>query len=235
MRSVHVDVWTVRLDEEPFDAADADAVLDAEERTRASRFVFDRDRRRFVRRRVALRRLLGRYCDRTPGDLQFGKGENGKPFLAFPPDTSITFSASHANELALVAVSRGCAIGIDVEWIGRTVEWYSVSRMFAVGERTRLRQLSGDELRFAGFRCWTRKEAFVKGRGDGLSLPLELFEVNVDAGEPPRLVSVAPEIDDGRHWTLTEIGVAPEYIACLASTSGGPHVQLHDGTRVLSS
>jgi 4'-phosphopantetheinyl transferase len=232
---LHVDVWTIRLDEEPFDVADADAVLDAEERTRASRFVFDRDRRRFVRRRLALRRLLGRYSDLPPERLQFGKGENGKPFLAFPDGTSITFSASHANELALVAVTHGCCIGVDVEWIGRTVEWYSVSRMFAAGERARLRQLSGDELRFAGFRCWTRKEAFVKGRGDGLSLPLQLFEVNVDEGEPPRLVSVAPEIDDGRDWTLTEVEVPPEYIACLASTSGEPHIQLHDGTKALSS
>jgi 4'-phosphopantetheinyl transferase len=224
-----VDVWTIRLDEEPFDRVEGDTVLDADERARASRFVFERDRRRFVRRRVALRRLLGQCSGVQPERIQFGAGEYGKPFLLFPRDTSITFSASHANELAVVAVTqdRGVRIGIDVEWTRRTVEWHAISRMFAPGERTRLCELSGAELIVAGFRCWTRKEAFVKGRGDGLSLPLHLFEVNVDAGEPPRVLHIAPEIDDRREWTLTDVDVPPEYIACLASTSGQAELRIH--------
>src|SRR5262249_39100189 len=223
----NVDVWTIRLDEEPFDA-DAGAVLDDEERMRASRFVFERDRRRFVRRRVALRRILGRYC-RVPQDgLRFGKGANGKPFLVFPDDTGLSFSTSHANELAVVAITGCGGVGIDVEWIGRTVEWYAVSRMFAPGECTRLRRLSGDDLRLAGFRCWTRKEAFVKARGDGLSLPLTLFEVTVADGEPARVARVAAEIDDGIAWTLTEIDVRPGYVTCLATSAGAPSIELHD-------
>jgi len=229
-----VDLWTIRLDDESFPARDMDWVLDATEHTRASSFVFERDRRRFVRRRVALRVLLSRYCGVSPDRLEFGKGDNGKPYLAIPGDTSIIFSASHAHELALVAVSHGCDVGVDIEWSGRTVEWVAISGMFARDERARLRELSGSSLHLAGLRCWTRKEAFVKGRGDGLSLPLDLFTVSVDANEDARHVQVAPEIDDGFCWALTDIDVPPDYVASLATTFGVPPIRLYDATTLRS-
>ena len=230
-----VDLWTIRLDDESFPARDMDWVLDAAEHARSASFVFERDRRRFVRRRVALRVLLSRYCGVAPECLEFGKGANGKPFLASPGDTAITFSASHSHELALVAVSHGCEIGVDIEWSGRSVEWYAVSDMFARAECARLRELSGSSLHLAGLRCWTRKEAFVKGRGDGLSLPLDLFTVSVDANEQAHPVQVAPEIDDGFCWALTDIDVPPDYVASLATTFGVPPIRLYDATTAFTT
>jgi 4'-phosphopantetheinyl transferase len=230
-----VDVWTIRLDAEPFAVCDDESMLDGDERARASRFVFARDRRRFVRRRIALRTILGSLCGLPPDRLRFGKGLCGKPFLRAPGDGSITFSASHSHELALVAVTRGCCLGVDVEWSGRTIDWRSVSSMFAEHERARLRQLSGRALDLAGYRCWTRKEAFVKARGEGLSLPLPLFEVSVEADEPARLLRIAPEIDDGLQWTLTDIDAPPGYVAVLATAFGQPSLRVHDAMNAFAA
>jgi 4'-phosphopantetheinyl transferase len=231
---MRVDVWSVRLDDEAVAAA-GEAVLDDPERTRAARFAFDRDRQRFVRRRVALRSILARYARMPPAQLQFVSGSHGKPTLAGPSGRTVAFSASHANELAVVAVTDGATIGIDLEWTGRTVEWHAISSMFAVGERAQLLALSGAALERAGFRCWTRKEAYVKARGDGLSLPLELFEVTVTEGEPARVAHVAAEIDDGVAWTLTEIDVGPGYVACLATADGAPSIERYDANAALGA
>jgi len=230
---MRVDVWSVRLDDEA-PAAAAESVLDDPERTRAARFLFDRDRRRFVRRRFALRSILARYAGIPPAQLQFASGSHGKPTLA-GPGRSVAFSASHAHELAVVAVADSSPIGIDLEWAGRTVEWQAISSMFAVGERAQLLALSGAALERAGFRCWTRKEAYVKARGDGLSLPLQLFEVTVADGEPARVAYVAAEIDDGVAWTLTEIDVGPGYVACLATADGAPSIELYDANAAFAA
>lgn len=228
---MEVDVWTIRLDVDAFQIAGVDPLrlLDEAERCRAERFVFDADRRRFIHRRAALRMLLSTYCGASPCALEFLHGVNGKPFLSLSVGAGLDFNSSATHELAVVGVTRACLIGVDVEWIGREVDWTKIGQqVFASAELTRFQELAPEARRRAGFLCWTRKEAFVKGRGDGLSLPMNQFEVGVDPWEPARLRNLAPELSDDLVWELSDITVPSGYVGAIATTGLPAKIRLRN-------
>jgi len=175
-----VDIWHDWVDDarEPGDAA----ILDDGERARAARFRFDRDRRRFIARRAFLRRVLARYAGVDPARLRFRTSANGKPELA-QPDLGLGFSASHADGLAIVAVSSGGVVGVDVERVRAIPDALELARRLWTDAEYRNLASIAAPLRSAAFlRLWTRKEAHVKRLGTGLSTPLDSFDV-LDAGE----------------------------------------------------
>ena len=161
-------------------------VLDARERARAERFHADRDRVRFVQRRFLLRRVLGDHLGCDPAVIDYRIGPHGKPSLA---GQGLNFSASHSHGLALFAVTPVVAVGCDVE---RTSDEIDVDRtadqFFAPGERRHVRNASADARRPLFFQYWTRKEAYVKATGAGLSQPLPSFDLSAQA-EPAHSVS----------------------------------------------
>jgi len=162
-KPAQVDVWRIALGA-PL-TPDSDATLDAAERTRADRFHFDRDRRRFIRSHDALRRILARYQDAEPSALRFLAASNGKPYL---PDRSLHFNLSHSADHALVAVSLDCPVGVDVE-IERELDYLPAARLvFHADELVQLETQSGPALREDFFHCWVRREAFLKGLGLGI-------------------------------------------------------------------
>jgi 4'-phosphopantetheinyl transferase len=175
-----VDIWHDWVDDarEPGDAA----ILDDEERARSERFRFDRDRRRFIARRAFLRRVLARYAGLDPARLQYRTSANGKPELA-TPGIGLGFSASHADGLAVVAVAPRGVVGVDVERVRPIPDALELARhLWTDAEYRHLVSITAP-LRSAAFlRIWTRKEAYVKLLGNGLSLPLDSFDV-LDAGE----------------------------------------------------
>lgn len=208
-----VHVWRVGLDCIPSMVAGLHSVLSPEEKERARRFHDHQMCNRWTVARGALRMILGEYAYRDPGSLQFRLGTYGKPELVGESE-EIAFSLSHSRNVALVAiVSSGC-VGVDAEHVDVSVEFEEiVQRSFAQAERDEILALPRESRRCAFFAAWTRKEAFVKAIGQGLSLPMDRFVVSVHPDQPARLISV--DRDDATRWSLMDIG-EPEVAAAVA-------------------
>jgi 4'-phosphopantetheinyl transferase len=194
------------------------AVLDRlspDERARADRFVFDRHRFRYIRGRAALRALLGKHLQIPAADVSLRTAPGGKPFLADAPP-SLYFNVSHSGDLALIALTTGAEIGIDLEAVRpHADDWVSLARRyFASEEVAALERYSTSERVQAFFRGWTRKEAIVKLLGDGLRMPLDRFIVPLDE------TAIAPVLlSDGGSvpWHLTPLTPAPAYWGACAT------------------
>ncbi len=213
-----VHVWRVDLDGVPEGAVASS--LSADERERAGRFRFERDRRRFVVARGVLRRLLGRYLDREPARVRFGYGPRGKPFVA--AGGGLRFNLSHSAGLALLAFGWRREVGVDVERVRPVPEAEDIARRyFSRWEEAELRRLPAGERQAAFFRCWTRKEAFVKATGDGLSRPLDGFDVTLAPGEPARLLRLAGEPAAGHRFWIEDVSPGRGFAAALA-VEGSP-------------
>jgi len=208
-------IWGVDLERETFDGHILAETLSADERMRADRFLFEKHRAHFVAARGCLRAILAKYMQCKPGELAFFYGEHGKPTLASPWDKSqLRFNLSHAAGLALIAVSLRCDIGVDVEHISRKVGQMQdiAKRFFAPGEYEQLCALPREEQRRAFFCCWTRKEAYLKAVGTGLTHSLKNFEVSL--GCKAKLL----RIQDGNteDWTLLHLEPAEGYVGSVA-------------------
>jgi 4'-phosphopantetheinyl transferase len=211
-------VWATALDRPPAVLARLREQLDADERARAARFHFERDARRFTVARTVLRELLGAYLGRPPGDVRFVYGPRDKPELAPPLDASgLQFNVSHSGEIALYAVSLGQRLGVDVEQHRRLDDLAALARRnFSAAECRVLFSLAAEQQPLAFFRCWTRKEAFIKALGDGLAYPLDAFTVTLAPGEDARFVEIRDEPGSAERWTLVPITVGAGYDAAVA-------------------
>jgi 4'-phosphopantetheinyl transferase len=211
----------VRLWAVPLDAGGAgEALLSADERVRAGKFFRDRDGARFVAARAGLRQVLAACLGAEPGALRFVYSAVGKPSLApeFQPDPPLDFNLSHSHDLALVAVTRGASLGVDVEHEARALPDLPAMarRFFSPHEAAAMLGLPAEQQPGAFMRCWTRKEAYLKARGDGIAGGLSRFDVSVAPGEPPALLRTADDPDEARHWTLFDVAPAPGYTAAVA-------------------
>jgi 4'-phosphopantetheinyl transferase len=213
-----VHVWRAALNSDPIDLERLRATLSADERTRAARFQFPKDQQHFVAARGTLRMILARYLDRAPDRFEFCYNPFGKPELAPGGDTGgLRFNLSHSQGLALYALTRDQEIGVDLEGVRADFEWEDIaSRSFSPAEVEALRLVPAALRAEAFFNCWTRKEAFVKARGEGLSLPLDQFEVSVAPGEPARLLRTAGDLQEASQWSIRELEPAPGYSAAVA-------------------
>lgn len=208
-----VDLALFDLDLAPKMLTEHRAYLDAGERARAAAFKFDRDRDRFIARRGQLRVRLAQEVGESPFDLRIDTDPNRKPFLTDYPD--LHFNLSHSRGLALCAMGRGVTVGCDIEWRNHELACRQVAdRLFAPGERADLAALPEDQWVEGFFHCWTRKEAYVKALGLGLSYPLDAFRVSVAPGEPARLIEAQPG------WSLSSFEPAPGYQAALVISTG---------------
>ena len=199
-----VHLWLLPLDAPPRPFGELAAALDPDERRRASRFHFARDRRRFEAGRGLLRFLIGSYTDTAPDAVRFGYGPQGKPFLlGVAGAASLGFNIAHSAGWALLGVTRGCAIGVDLEAVREVPELEDIARRnFAPGEMESLLRLSPARRTEGFLACWTRKEAYVKALGGGLSVPLERFEVSLDPDGSAELLSVDGSAAVAAVWSL---------------------------------
>jgi 4'-phosphopantetheinyl transferase len=188
-------------------------VLSEDERERADRFHFARDRRRFTVARGVLRRLLGRYLGAPAAGVRFAYGAQGKPRL---DHTELHFNVSHAGVFALYAFTVGRDIGVDIEQIRPMEDMLQIARrFFSASEVRTLESLAAEVQPLAFYNCWTRKEAYIKARGEGLALALDAFDVTLRPGDAARMLRA----DDSREverWSLHAIDAAPGYAAALA-------------------
>ena len=197
--------------------------LAADEQARAERFYFERDREHFIVARGVLRAILGGYLNRAPEELSFCYSAYGKPSLAgeFEGD-AIRFSVSHSGGVALYAVTRGREAGIDIERIRSDLAVAEIAeRFFSPREVAMLRTLPAEAQTQAFFCCWTRKEAYIKARGEGLSLPLDQFDVSLAPGEPAAVLGTQRDPSEASRWSLQELTPAPGFVAALAVAGHG--------------
>jgi 4'-phosphopantetheinyl transferase len=193
------------------------SVLSADERTRAARFVFARDRRRFVVTRACLRTLLGRLSGDSPAAIQFAYGPHGKPALA--PDGSgpaAHFSVSHSEDLALIALGAGQPLGVDLEAVRPIADLEQIAtRFFTPAEARTIATVPPAQRTLAFLLCWTRKEAFAKALGGGLSVPLDSYQVACHPGEPARLVDVAGDPTEAARWSVFDLRPTPGFVSAV--------------------
>jgi 4'-phosphopantetheinyl transferase len=179
------------LDLLPEQVVELEALLDDADRERAKAFHFEDHRRRFIARRGLVRIELARAIGGQPGRLRFAQGEQGKLSLSDAPE--LRFNLSHAEDLALLAISDGAEIGCDIERIDPARARRDVAeRFFSPRECATLSALPEEQWVEGFFNCWTRKEAYIKALGIGLSYPLDSFTVSLAPGETARLISGEP-------------------------------------------
>jgi 4'-phosphopantetheinyl transferase len=213
-----VHVWRTTLDMAPFGFAKFWQILAPDERERADRFHFERDRRRAVIARGYLRLLLGQFLDLPPNKLVFEYDEFGKPGLLPEQGSSVQFNVSHSGDLILIAIARSLPVGVDVERIRTDLDVADIAaRFFSANENELLASLGGALRYKAFFNCWTRKEAYLKARGIGLSLPLDQFDVSFLPGEEPRLLATRPDPAEASQWRVRALDLSGDYAAALAA------------------
>ncbi len=215
-----VHLYPAWLDQPESVVAELHDVLSSDERARAARFRFERDRRRYTVGRGLLRRLLAGYVGIAPEDVPFRYGSFDKPFLDGPGPW---FNLSHSGGVALYAFSSAAEIGVDVELDDPAFARERIAeRFFSTGEVAALRALPAEQQGRAFLACWTRKEAFLKARGDGLSLALDSFEVSLAPDAPARLLRAAWCEQEPAQWRLADVSdPAAGYIAAVAQRATG--------------
>ena len=209
-----VHVWWMSLESRPEAIEQSLGLLSAEEQARAGAYRFPRDRRRFVIARASLRTVLGEYTGEDPGRVPLRLSETGKPSLEDRSD--LHFNLSHCEDRGVLAIAKQ-PIGVDLEKLRFVPDALAIAeRLFAASEARALRGFP-DELRSEAFlRCWTRKEAYVKGTGGGLLSSLRSFEVSLDEGPPDLVLLDKPE---DRGWALHDIAPGPGWTGALAIRS----------------
>lgn len=223
LRECEVHIWQVGLDQSPLQTDSYLLTLSSDERARADRFYFQKDRESFIVARGVLRGILGRYLKRTPESLHFHYSSHGKPALNYDSGgDSIRFNLSHSHRIALYAIARNREVGIDIELVrdGPHAE-HIAEQFFSPGEVRSLQALPTVQQRYAFFLCWTRKEAYIKGRGEGLSLPLDQFDVSLAPGEPAKLLSTRPDPLEANRWLLQDLTLDQAGYAAAVAIEGG--------------
>ena len=213
-----VHIWLARLDSSAMHVQQIARCLAEDERSRAERFRFERDKQRFIIGRGALRSILGRYLQIDPGRVRFSYGPNGKPGLEESlGDNALRFNLAHSEGLALYAFTRGREIGVDIEYLRTIPDADEIAkRFFSPNENAELQALPASDREAVFFDFWTRKEAYIKALGVGLSHALDQFDVSLVPAEPARLVDVGMACDDASRWSLKALLPAPDYVAALA-------------------
>lgn len=212
-----VQLWRAGLDTLRSEESRYREVLSAEEASRAERFRFDVDRFRYTASRALLRMILAGYLRTDPKEVTFSYSSKDKPLLsgAFS-ESDIHFNISHSGEVTLLAFARGLKVGVDVEFARRESDLEAIARrFFSAQEQQQLSALPTEERLDAFFRCWTRKEAYIKATGDGLSLPLHQFDVSIAAGSGDALIATRPDADEAGRWLLRDVPAGFGYAAAL--------------------
>jgi 4'-phosphopantetheinyl transferase len=213
-----VHVWHVRLAELAPELPRLQTLLSQDERERASRFHFERDRMTHCLSRAALRLLLQSYGVAAGPAIRFSYAAHGKPELAAAHNSAwLRFNLAHSHEMAVVAFAHSRQVGVDVECVRELRDADSlIAHYFSAEEQAEYQVLSPAARRRAFLNGWTRKEAFIKATGEGLSRPLDSFAVTLTPGEPVRFLRVGPDAAAASGWVLADLTLDPSYVVALA-------------------
>jgi 4'-phosphopantetheinyl transferase len=220
LRQLHV--WIFELSAPPHAVEYFRSQLAADEKERAERFRFAHLRVSYVIAHGVLRCLLARYLGTTAAEIEFLYNEQSKPRLA-QPDCRLRFNLSHSGALAACAFGLECEIGVDLEQIRPMPDLFDIAgRFFSPDECRDLEAVPPSQREAGFFTCWTRKEAYIKAVGGGLSIPLDSFRVSLLPDEPARLIHARPE--DGGPWTLDAFDPGAGYRGAVAYNGDPRHL-----------
>ena len=227
-----VHVWRGSLERSQVERDVLWQYLSADERERANRFRFDVHRHHYIVGRGLLRWLNGRYLSIPPQEIQFTYGEFDKPALVNEP--ALQFSVSHSHEGLLMAFVWETAVGVDIEYVKRKMDDMDTiaKRFFSPVESAAYLTVAEDEKPDTFFNCWTRKEAFIKAVGEGLSFPLDEFEVSLLPGEQAELLKVRGSEADAARWSMRSFDPFPEYRAAVIVESQRLDCVFFDGNEI---
>ncbi len=222
LSSDQVHIWQAHLDLPAELLAQLRATLSIDEQRRADRFHFERDRHRFTAGRGILRNILSRYSGIKPALLEFSYSPRGKPALrSDSAGGALNFNLSHSGGLALYAVTRHRQIGIDLEILRPMPDAEKIAaRFFSANESAALGHLPPTHKQEAFFLCWTRKEAYLKAVGQGLT-GLDDVEVSLTPGEPAKILSISGDIKEASRWSLQHLTPASGCVGAVAVEGHG--------------
>lgn len=211
-------VWLIRLEAERSFISESLNLLSAGEKIRAGKFHFQKDRDRFVLGRAAVRKILSSYLDVSPGEICFSYSKFGKPALAPEKHGNLfRFNLTHSRDTALLAVTKNIDVGIDIEYIDDQFPFAKIAPdCFSPAELAALNSFSPAAHALPFFSGWTRKEAFIKAVGEGLSYPLKEFTVSLDPGKEKGLL-ISSDPAGNRHRALISLTPGPDHVAALAA------------------
>jgi 4'-phosphopantetheinyl transferase len=211
-----VHVWLASLEQGPSVVRALSGTLCPDERRRAERFRFAKDREHFTVARGVLRNILGRYLGTPSERIRFSYSEYGKPALPEGDGGGLRFNVSHSHRLALYALTRGRELGLDIEYLREDLAGLEIAeRFFSSAEVATLRALPPALRTAAFFNCWTRKEAYIKALGEGLSHSLSRFSVSMVPGEPASLLTSEDDPSEVSRWSMTALSTESNYAAAL--------------------
>jgi len=216
LKNDEVHVWRISFEMTTHQVRMLEQLLSADELERAERFYFQKDRVHFIVARGLLRTILGRYVDRNPKDLQFCYGPNGKPALTEETGGKFRFNVSHSHGLSLFTVSLNRDTGVDLEYIRSDLSVGDIAEQFlSPRELLAFKAVPEHDRTRAFFTAWTRKEAYLKAQGRGLSGDLKQLEVVPALGCPSEFPEINGSNQEDSPWLLMDLAVLPEYAAAL--------------------
>jgi 4'-phosphopantetheinyl transferase len=217
-----VHIWTARSNAPDISLTTLEKLLNDGEKARASRFIFERHRFAFTFAHGVLRQILSSYLDQAPERIRFDHNAFGKPFLAEPDAARGTqFNMSHSGDAVLVALTRGRHIGADIEQMRVMRDFALIAKSnFTPQECAMIHCHPSDLQPRAFFTCWTRKEAFIKAVGKGLSIPLNTFDSSIPAGQPGIRLITPNEAPDVESWWIADLKVPEDYAGAIAIEKG---------------
>jgi len=210
-----IHIWRADLELDEYFQSSFLKLLSPDEKNRAEKFRFAKDSRNFIAARGMLRSFIGKYLEINPAEISFQYSNFGKPGIA--NNNSLQFNISHSQNIALFAFARTFNIGIDVEFVNPNIEAKDIAtNFFSTNEIRNLLALPAEQQTLGFFNCWTRKEAFIKAVGEGLSFPLDKFEVSLEPDKPAKLLATHWEPEAVSKWSLYSMLPATDFVGCLA-------------------
>jgi 4'-phosphopantetheinyl transferase len=222
INSTAVHVWRVPLDVSAVQFESLLGFLSADELAKAGRFHFERDQKRFIVARGILRKILGHYLKENPNEILFEYTAHGKPVLASESrgDTP-SFNLTHSDTLALYAITRAQKIGIDIERIRNDIDVDQIAqRFFSQNEISSLNQIHKNKRSEIFFQYWTRKEAFLKAIGEGISFPMEQCDVSLTSGSILSPIILSGNKGESSRWHVQDLIPGEGYAAAIAVDRG---------------
>jgi 4'-phosphopantetheinyl transferase len=225
-----VHIWSASLDSTSATVGYLSTLLSEDEMERADRFHFDHLRQDFIIAHGTLRLILAHYLDCPPQDIRFEYASYGKPFLSQPfAAEGISFNLSHSHRLTLYAIGMHRRLGIDIEHIRPLTDMLSVAaNTFSKDENQQLISVAKPDVPLAFFNCWTRKEAFIKAVGEGVSFPLDQFDVTLKPNELAKLLSVRGSREEAERWSMFAWEPMDDYVAALVADGHKPSLILRE-------
>lgn len=222
-----VHIWRAYLNSSSEAVSRFQRILPSEEYVRAQKFYFEKDRNHWTIAHGTLRMLLSLYTQQNPKDITLQLSPYGKPsLLAADEQPPLQFNLSHSKDLVLYAFTYTQHIGVDIEYIHSGIHYTELARhSFSLAEQTALDAVPLSEKQIAFFKGWTSKEAYVKGRGLGLSLPLHLFDVSLVPKEPAALLASREDAYEVQRWTMHKLELGEGYAGALAVEGPEPSIQ----------